>query len=165
MRPLESVFRIRCFASSCVMQRTISHSHHVSPLALGVTLTLSRLQPQLSGIISWRKRQVNPITEFHAETRWRGEIQIQEAKGFLFSRYAFPRLRMPPPFPLNFGVQLRFSSSLLLCAGRFRSFCATKFQISEYSLTGCSGKFTKHVAPARMARLWKPSAQFGQCTS
>jgi hypothetical protein len=43
-------------------------------------------------------------------TRKRGEIQIQEAKGFLFSPSGSPRLRVTTSFLLNFGVQIHDST-------------------------------------------------------
>jgi len=48
---------------------------------------------------------MTPKTEFHAEMRQRVEIQIQDAKGFLFSQSASPHLRVMTSFLTNVGVQ------------------------------------------------------------
>jgi len=48
-------------------------------------------------------------TEFHAETRKRGEIQISVKKDVPFPTSASPRLRAMTSFKLNFGVLMKSS--------------------------------------------------------
>ena len=48
-----------------------------------------------------------PLSRKQNFTRRRGEIQILEAKGFLFSLFASPRRRVTTSFPLNVGVQAK----------------------------------------------------------